>query len=344
MVCNRRSAALNYFRAGYLFPSNAQKCSSNLATCVVWRNLLRRALQLCRSIQRSVSCAESLHQAMTAACTPRASTAAAVGAVSPTVQPDGLTQVLGAELAVLKDAAKALSDQLQHITQQQGQQQEYTTAAAVGFKQASQDRLDFSFSLPQLEIPPETADLVGFPSSRSSSHQQQQQQREVGLNNSRASARPSLQQQQRPSEHHPDKARPSIAVLQQQQQAVAGAPESAPDGIVQVSVTVLSQLQEAAEQHKKRCGKWKTKCKQLAQHVGALNAQLQQAQAQAAAAASAASTNDAAGPGGCNSTQVDQQQQQQAATLDELCAAVAAGQQEIRSLKQQLMQATQVKV
>lgn len=264
-------------------------------------------MQLCKSIQRSVSCAESIHQALsaasTAASTPRPSVltaatstaAGSAGAVSPAADAQGLTQVLGVELSVLKEAAAALDSQLQQLTAQQRHSAVTAFGSdAVGSQQGLRNGDEFSFGTAQVAGLTGTADLSGF---QQELQQQQQQIALEGLQN----------QQQQPLE-----------------QLQAGS------GIVSISVAVLSQLQAAAQHHQKRSSKWKVKCKQLTQHIAALTAQMQQMHPVAA------------GTTQCSPVAEDSQQQQDASRLDQMGAAVAAGQQEVQQLKQQLMACTQV--
>jgi chromosome segregation ATPase len=105
-----------------------------------------------------------------------------------------------------------------------------------------------------------------------------------------------------------------------------------------MTVAALSQLKAAAQHHQRRSNKWKAKCRQLAQHLGSLNAELQQARLLAGAGADGAAVQ--AGREAGESQQ--QQQQQQADVADAAAAAIAGGQQEIRQLRQQLTAAQQV--
>jgi hypothetical protein len=135
---------------------------------------------------------------------------------------------------------------------------------------------------------------------------------------------------------------------QQQEQQVAGVAGDGKSGAVGECVTMtvaaLSQLQAAAQHHQRRSNKWKAKCRQLAQHLGVLNAELQHARCIAAGVAGTAAGNAqnaaaaAAAASGVESRQRQQQQHQQAELAD-ATKAIEFGQQEIRQLQQQLMAA-----
>jgi hypothetical protein len=238
---------------------------------------------LCCTVQRSVSCAESVQAALLAAIQGSAGNTASstekqtwavhqtnIGVAGGTaggkasspqqqqqqqalpVEPGMLVHVLGAELAALKDAAKALRKQLQQGGTQQQQQQQQQSA-------------EFSF-----RTVPGTASegSISLDGNKGSTEQHPQQQQQSATTGGGASA------------------------------AVAAA---AADGAVMVSPTVLQELQAAAQQQQRRCGKWKARCKQLAQQLSLLTAQWSAAQNRTLPAAAAVA--DDATP---------QQQQQQA--------------------------------
>jgi hypothetical protein len=243
--------------------------------------------------------------------------------------------------------------------------------AAAVIAAASGERLDFSFNLPRLEIPAGlSADLTGFPASSARSQQQQMPgstaaeagQHQVplrALDARDALNAASLEQQDSSSvggrsspslSVHVPHADDAAAMQQQQQQWLAADADAgiagAVGGCVTMSVAALSQLQAAAQHHQRRSNKWKAKCRQLAQHLGTLNAELQQLRLPAAAGAKrAAVTGAAAGaaaalPAGREVAEMRQHRQQ--GDSADAAAAIACGQQEITQLRQQLTAAQQV--
>jgi hypothetical protein len=375
---------------------------NRIVIVIVLPRMSCRALLLCRSIQRSVSCAESVQQAIAAAAahgsrsghsaaatTPRSaksfSSNGQQAAAAAAADSGSLSHVLGAELAVMKQAAQELGDQLQQLAQRSptaavSNDADCTAGVAAGGSgsrpsavafTAAGERLDFSFNLPGLEIPASlSADLTGFPASSARSQQQQQMpgstaeagQHQVPLRALDArDAFDAASAEQQDSSSVGGRSSPSLSghvphvddavAMQQQQQWLAADADAgiagAVGGCVTMTVAALSQLQAAAQHHQRRSNKWKAKCRQLAQYLGTLNAELQQSRLLAAAGANGAAVTGAAAdaaaalPEGREVAET-QHHRQQADSAGAAAAAIACGQQEIQQLRQQLTAAQQV--
>jgi hypothetical protein len=175
------------------------------------------------------------------------------------VEPSMLAQVLGAELSVLKDTAAALSKQLQRFG---------SVADRLIGADHQQQQVEFTFRPgPVPQGPDGSISIDGDVQPANAQHHQQQQLGDTaaGLPVGKASAAP------------------------------AAAAAAAVDGALLVSAAVLQELQAAAAQQQRRCGKWKARCKQLAQQLSLLTAQwgaAATAQQVTAAAAAAASDQD----------------------------------------------------
>ena len=181
------------------------------------------------------------------------------------VEPSMLVQVLGAELSVLKDTVAALSKQLQRFG---------SVADRLTGIDHQQQQVEFTFRPgPVPQGPDGSISIDGEVQPANAQHQQQQQlgATAAGLSVGQAPAAP------------------------------AAAAAAAVDGSLLVSAVVLQELQAAAAQQQRRCGKWKARCKQLAQQLSLLTAQWG-----AAATAQQAAAQDAS----------DQGQQQQRLAAD----------------------------
>lgn len=260
-----------------------------------------RLLNLCCSLQRSVSCAESVQAALVEAISSSSAATSPTGTAPQhlqdqqgpastggrqqqqqqqarplPVQPGTLAQVLGAELSVLKDTAVALSEQLQRF----GSAADQLWASSQQQPQQQQPTSEFSFRPLQVVASQASISLDG---DDTPAEGQRQQQLPL-LGDSAGGA------------------------------AAAGSTAATADGAVSVSPAVLQQLQAAAQQQQRRCAKWKSRCKQLAQQLTLLTAQWVAGQAQAAAATAAGTTDG---------TPAQQEEQQAAAAV----AAADAGEQ-----------------
>lgn len=277
----------------------------------------------------------------------------------------------------MKQAAQALGEQLQQLSEQQvgtssgsaGHSGSAAAAASAGRAgREPQERLDFSFRLPTLDTSAGlSADLSGFASSSACSQQQsaeafaaataQEPFRALGTGAGAAVTAADAGQRWDGGEPATGAASTSLSgqvspagataaeMLQQQQAATA----ISTGQCVSLTVEALSQLQAAVQHHQRRCGKWKAKCKQLAQHLGVLNAELQQARLMAAADAGAASQEQAAAPPAAEPGPVGgaccggQQQQVNTQQLAHAVSAAAAEKLEVKQLRQQLAAAQQVR-
>jgi hypothetical protein len=167
-------------------------------------------------------------------------------------EPSILAQVLGAELSVLKDTAAALSKQLQRFGS--------VADRLTGIDHQHQQQVEFTFRpgpVPQGPDGSISIDGEVQPANAQHHHQQQLGATAAGLPVGQAPAAP-----------------------------------AAVDGALLVSAAVLQELQAAAAQQQRRCGKWKARCKQLAQQLSLLTAQWGAAATAQQAAAQAASDQE----------------------------------------------------